>query len=263
MLPFTAGVPFRRRRVEFPEELFALCKSTSDSYMIITVPAFLKRVAESDPEDFAANTPFIYTSGGAVPPDLAEKTNHIFGFWPLEVYGSTETSGIAFRQSRNGMEWTTFDNAGISKNEEGCLVIRSPYIKAPEGFVTGDLVDILPDGRFLLKGRADSIVKVEEKRISLPEVENRLLQSGMVSDVCVIALEDRRQYLAAAVVLNAQGKVRFAGVEKFDINRFFTEYLLRFFEPACLPKKWRYVDAIPLDAQGKKKKQDIKALFKG
>jgi acyl-CoA synthetase (AMP-forming)/AMP-acid ligase II len=278
LLPFTAAVPFCRRRIEFPEEFLNF---TGDSYMIITVPAFLKRGVEQFGEEKAGpavsgepaagaaalyeklplKEPWIFTSGGVLPPETARKTDRIFGFWPLEVYGSTETSGIAYRQSKNGMEWTPFDNAQISKNDEGCLVVRSPYIKDPAGFITGDMADILGDGRFLLKGRADSIVKIEEKRISLPEVESRLLQSGLVSDVCVVAMEDRRQYLAAALVLNATGKSRFENQEKAGINRYFSEYLLQFFENTVLPKKWRYPDVLPLDAQGKKKKLEIQALF--
>jgi acyl-coenzyme A synthetase/AMP-(fatty) acid ligase/uncharacterized membrane protein len=265
LLPFTAAVPFRRRRVEFPEEFLGL---TDASYMIITVPAFLKRAVEQFGEGEAGpatvlrlNDPWIVTSGGAVPPEVAKKTDAVFGFWPMEVYGSTETSGIAYRWSKNGMEWMPFDNAQISKNEEGCLVIRSPYIKDPAGFTTGDLVDILPDGRFLLKGRADSIVKIEEKRISLPEVESRILQTGFVSDVCVVVMEDRRQYLAAALSLNNRGREEFSGKKKADINRYFTAYLLQFFENTVLPKKWRYLEALPLDAQGKKKKLEIEALF--
>jgi uncharacterized membrane protein/acyl-CoA synthetase (AMP-forming)/AMP-acid ligase II/3-hydroxymyristoyl/3-hydroxydecanoyl-(acyl carrier protein) dehydratase len=258
LLPFTAGVPFRRGRVEFPEEFERL---TGDSYMIITVPAFLKRAVETREAPFSLTDPWIFTSGGALAPDTADKTNSIFKFWPVEIYGSTETSGIAFRQSKNGLEWTPFDNAEIGKSADGCLVIRSPYIKDPGGFETGDLVDILEDGRFLLKGRADSIVKIEEKRISLPEVESRLVQSGLVSDAVVVAMEDRRQYLAAALVLNEQGKEKFAGREKYEINRYFSDYALQFFENVVIPKKWRYVDALPLDSQGKKKKQDIQALF--
>ncbi|MDR0452281.1 MAG: AMP-binding protein [Treponema sp.] len=267
LLPFTAAVPFRRRRIEFPEEFL---KFNDTSYMIITVPAFLKRAVEqfggADAAPAGAGAlelrdPWIFTSGGAVPPETAKKTRDIFGFWPFEVYGSTETSGIAYRQSKNGMEWTPFENARISKNGDGCLVIRSPYIKDPAGFTTGDLVDILPDGRFILKGRADSVVKIEEKRISLPEIESRILQTGLVSDVCAVALEDRRQYLAAALALNSLGRERFSGKDKAEINRYFTGYLLQFFENTVIPKKWRYLDALPLDAQGKKKKPEIEALF--
>ena len=268
LLPFTAGVPFRRRRIEAPEELETL---TGDPLMLITVPAFLKRAvelkaafsgpAEGGPAAYGLTNPWIYTSGGALPEAVAEQTCRFFGFWPVEVYGSTETSGIAWRQSRDGLAWTPFANAEVTLNGEGRLVIRSPYIKDPAGFTTGDLAEILPDGRFLLKGRADSIVKIEEKRISLPEVEARLLESGLVADVCVIALAEKRQYLAAALVLNEAGAERFGGAEKFEVNRHFREYLSRFFEPVVLPKKWRYVQSLPLDAQGKKKRAAIEALF--
>jgi acyl-coenzyme A synthetase/AMP-(fatty) acid ligase/3-hydroxymyristoyl/3-hydroxydecanoyl-(acyl carrier protein) dehydratase len=259
MLPFTAAVPFRRERIEYPESFEQL---RDDSYLIITVPALLKRVVEIAGTAFGLRDPWIFTSGGAVPPDVALQTEQVFGFWPLEVYGSTETSGIAWRQSRDGPEWTPFDNAEIRQNEEGCLVIKSPYIKDPAGFVTGDMAEMLPDGRFLLKGRADSIVKIEEKRISLPEVESRIMQSGLVSDAAVIALEDRRQYLAAVLVFNEKGKVQFAGLEKFRINQYFWKHLTQFFENMVIPKKWRYLEALPRNPQGKIKKQELEALFR-
>lgn len=256
-LPFAVGCPFRRRRIEFPEEFETL---TDSSYMIIATPAFLKRTVELE-DKLPLSDAFIFTSGGAVPIDVAKKTKEVFGFWPLEVYGSTETSGIAWRQSFNGMEWTPFDNAKIWKGADGCLVIVSPYVRDPNGFQTADLVDIYPDGRFLMKGRSDSVVKIEEKRISLPEVENRLLESGLVEDVKVIAMEDRRQYLAAAIQLNKKGLEKFAGERKLVLNTYFHDFLMKYFENVVIPKRWRFVEKLPADVQGKKHKDDIKALF--
>ena len=257
-LPFGYGVPFRRTRIEYPEEFETL---SDESYMIIATPAFLKRAVETE-RKLPLDNCFIFTSGGAVSKELAEKTEAVFGFCPLEVYGSTETSGIAYRQqTKDGLTWTPFDNAKIWKGEDGCLVIVSPYIKDPKGFATADLVDLLPDGRFVMKGRADSIVKIEEKRISMTEVENRLLQSGLVSDVKVVALEDVRQYLAAALVLNADGKRKFQNEKKLTINKFFHDYLMNYFENVVIPKRWRYVASLPCDVQGKKHKEDIAALF--
>jgi acyl-coenzyme A synthetase/AMP-(fatty) acid ligase/3-hydroxymyristoyl/3-hydroxydecanoyl-(acyl carrier protein) dehydratase len=273
LLPFTAGVPFRRKRIEFPEEFEKL---TDTEYMIITVPAFLKRAVNlipfksnrnevhaelESPGALGLKSPWIFTSGGVLTPETAKKTREVFGFWPVEVYGSTETIGIAWRQSKNGPEWTPFDNAQISLSEESCLIIRSPYIKDPAGFVTADMAEILDDGRFLLKGRIDSVVKIEEKRISLTEVESRILQSGLAADVCVVPMDERRQYLAAALVFNEAGKEKFKNREKREINRYFREYLLAFFENLVLPKRWRYLDALPLDPQGKKKRPEIQALF--
>ena len=258
-LPFTLGVPFRRTRITFPEEFEKLYDT---EYMIIATPAFLKRTVEIE-EKLPLKNPFIFTSGGACSAELALSTEKVFGFCPLEVYGSTETSGIAYRQqNKDGLKFTPFDNAKIWLGDDDCLRIVSPYIKDPQGFATADLAEIFDDGRFILKGRSDSIVKIEEKRISMTEVENRIMQTGLVSDVKVVALQnDVRQYLAAAVVLNDKGKKQFENTEKYLVNRYFHDFLMQYFENVVLPKKWRFLDALPVDAQGKKHKPEIEALF--
>ena len=258
-LPFTLGVPFRRNRITFPEEFEKLSDS---EYMIITTPAFLKRTVEIE-NSLPLKNPWIFSSGGACSKEVAEKTEKVFGFCPLEVYGSTETSGIAYRmQSKDGEKFTPFANAKLWLGDDGCLRIISPYIKDPSGFATADLAEFFDDGRFILKGRSDSIIKIEEKRISMTEVENRLLETSLVKDVKVVALStDVRQYLAAAVVLNEDGKKKFAHTEKFLINRYFHDFLMKYFENVVIPKKWRFVDSLPVDVQGKKHKDEIIAMF--
>jgi acyl-coenzyme A synthetase/AMP-(fatty) acid ligase len=259
-LPFTSGIPFRREMIHVPEELEKL---SDIEYFIITVPAFLKRAVEVEtPLSLRLKSPCILASGGFLFPDIAQKTFEVFGVWPLEMYGSTETSGVAWRQQSAGPVWIPFGNAELWVNEDSCLVVRSAYIQDPSGiFETADLVKMLPDGRFILMGRLDSVVKIEGKRISLPEVETRISESGLVSDVYVIALEDVRQYLAAALVFNLQGKEKFVNLEKNEINKFWREYLLKYFENIVIPKRWRYLESLPVDAQGKKKKEDIEILF--
>jgi acyl-coenzyme A synthetase/AMP-(fatty) acid ligase len=262
ILPFAAAIPFRRATIVAPEEVERL---SDESYFLITVPAFLKRAVEIEtPLSLKLKSPYILASGGFLFPDVAQKTAEIFGCWPLELYGSTEISGIAWRQQNNGPGWIPFGNAKLEVNGDGCLVVKSTYRQEyPEGFETNDLVKMLPNGQFILLGRLDSIVKIEEKRISLPEVEGRITESGLVDDVSVIALEDNRQYLAAALVFNAKGKEKFAGLEKNEINKFWREHLLKYFENVVIPKKWRYVEALPVNTQGKKKKEDIELLFSG
>ncbi len=258
MLPFTAGVPFRRNKIEHPEEFLAL---TDTSYIIITVPAFLKRANELNLTQQLTD-PWIFTSGGVLTPEEAQRTSENFGAWPIEVYGSTETSGIAWRCSKTGIEWTPFDNAEITLAENGCLKVRSPYIKNPEGFVTGDLADIQADGKFILKGRADSIVKIEEKRISTTEIEFRLMQTKLIQEAVVVPVQSiHRQILGAVIVLNQAGKEMFAQRSKLEINNYFKKYLCNFFEQVVVPRKWRFIDSIPLDSQGKKSRQFILSLF--
>ncbi|MDR1788741.1 MAG: AMP-binding protein [Treponema sp.] len=256
ILPFTLGIPFRRTRIENPAEFERL---SDVPYIIFTTPAFLKRATEAGLR-LALKSPWIIASGGFLPEETAKKTEETFGFWPVDIYGSTEGSGIAYRRSKDGPEWTPFSSIKVSTDEKGCLFIHLPFPGVPP-IPTGDLAEVLPDGRFILKGRADSVVKIEEQRISLPEVEGRILESGLAKDVCVVSMEDRRQYLAAAIVLNDAGAKKFAGKEKADINRFWQDYLSGFFAPVVVPKKWRFVDSIPANMQGKKLQAEVKALF--
>ncbi len=118
-LPFTIGVPFRRKRVEFPSEFEDM---TDTSYVLVSTPAFIKRTVEVE-ESLNMKDIFISTSGGALSEELAVKAEKLFGFCPMEGYGSTETSGIGYRQqSRDGLWITPYDCVEAWIGENGCLI---------------------------------------------------------------------------------------------------------------------------------------------
>jgi len=262
MLPFTAGIPLRRERIEYPEIFGQL---VDEAYCIVSVPAFLKRAVELAPREgggFGLRAPWVVSSGGAIPLEVAAEVERVLGVWPVEIYGSTETAGIAWRNSKAGPGWTPFEGVQFWQNEEGCWGLKSPSTGG-EGVLMGDWVEWLPQGGFLLKGRVDSVVKIEEKRISLVEVENRLMLSNFVEEAAVLALSGKRQFLAAAVVLSAAGKKHFANRNKLCINTHLRQHLQPFFENTLIPKRWRYVEALPKNAQGKRPKQEVEALFAG
>jgi acyl-CoA synthetase (AMP-forming)/AMP-acid ligase II len=80
--PFHGGVPFRKKIIEFPEELE---KFSDTEYVIVTVPAFLKRTVEIEKAgDLKLKSPWIMASGGFLSPEIAKKTSEVFGFWPVE-----------------------------------------------------------------------------------------------------------------------------------------------------------------------------------
>ena len=258
--PVTICVPFRRERIAQPDELKS---QTGSPVTFISTPAFLKRCVE-DP-DLAGGAglkdPLVIVSGGALQPMEAEAAEKVVGSWPIELYGSTETSGIAWRQTNKSLEWSPFFDVDFRKGEDGCLILNSPFIEDKRDFVTSDLVEIRPDGRFLLLGRKDSVVKIEEKRISLAEVEGRIMELGIAKDCTVVALSDRRQYLAAVVVLNEKGHALLDLMGPAERLKYLRTALARWFEPVVIPRKWRFVAQIPQDSMGKKKRVEILELF--
>ena len=93
----------------------------------------------------------------------------------LEIYGSSETGGIGCRERATG--WTLFPGMKLTSAGNRWR-LDSPYL--PEGlmFYLDDNISLAENGRFLLHGRADRIVKIEEKRLSLTEMEHHFLYSS-------------------------------------------------------------------------------------
>ena len=260
LLPLSAGLSVCSDQIRYPESLEAL---DDGKPVLVCSPAFFKRVAETEitPGLFSGGAT-IFSSGGVLPEAVAREVERRLGSSPMEIYGSTETGGIAFRKSVAEKAWTPFPRNAVTINEEGRIVVTSPYILDPAGFTCGDLGHYVDCGKFILEGRADSIVKIEEKRISLTEVEGRLAESAMVKESCVIPLAGKRQYLGAVVVLSAEGRAYFADKEKKALNDYFRAHLAQYLEGTVIPKKWRFVEAIPRNAQDKLVRSDIEALFR-
>lgn len=175
----------------------------------------------------------------------------------VEVYGSTETGGIATR-CRNRGETGLTPFGGIDwKIENELLCVRSPFISPgietdAEGFfVTGDRVRKSGDAAFELMGRADGIVKVGGNRVDLEDIRMKLMGIDVVDDAVVIALPSengRENEICALIQGNADKETLLTAASAL-------------LEPAALPRRLAVVDALPVTAAGKYDRDAIKAVF--
>jgi hypothetical protein len=190
--------------------------------------------------------------------DTADKLGQL----PTEVLGSTETGGIAWRrQTEADAAWTPFAGLGLSRGVAGSLLVHSPFIGTGQPFAMADRVAFLAEGRFLLLGRTDLVVKVEGKRVSLRRVERALLDLAVVGDAAVVDLPERNGTLGAAVVLTAAGRAGLGREGPRRFSRRLRKALSRRLEPMERPKVWRFPDAIPVNSQSKRQVGAIRALF--
>ena len=126
----------------------------------------------------------------------------------------------------------------------------------------GDRVRLLGGGRFVLQGRADRVVKIGEKRLSLPEMESRLLACAAVSDAALVTLERAGEMRVAAVVVpSAAARASLDRAERRVLARELSDALANDFDRVLLPRTWRFVEALPEDAQGKRPVGLLRALF--
>ncbi len=263
--PLTAGRAIDTRTYYFPQELAGVAGERDG--LLVSSPAYLKRLpAHSVRGTIWSRLQMVFSSGGPLPFDVACNVKRLFGLVPIEVYGSSETGGIGWRQQHTRLDKAWIPMPGITcriDSDKGVLEIRSPHLPDENWFRTADCALPLENNRFLVKGRVDQIVKIEGKRISLAAIERQLKTSLMVADARVIVIEGRRQRIAAFIVPSVIGRSKLAEVGKLVFNRSLRAALGQSIEPVGIPRIWRYLDALPTNAQGKTTHADLSALLDG
>lgn len=120
---------------------------------------------------------------------------------------------------------------------------------------------MLGDGGFRLGTRADRIAKIDEKRISLDLVEAAIARTPGVVECACIVLPRRRDLVAAVVALDEEGYRRLHEVGRSAYIGALRTRLREDLDAAALPRKWRFVDSLPVNALGKSPAEDIARLF--
>lgn len=257
--PLCAGRPFYAETFEIWEELLAVAPGAA---CFVSSPAHLSRIPPFDPLAQGASPLQIFTAGGPLSAAASADATRHFGPSPTEIFGSTETGALAYRQQQSSATpFFPLKSNEIRTDEAGRLSVKSSYTDDQDWTLTNDIAEISGDGSFLLTGRADQFVKIEGKRVSLAEVEKYLGLSELVQEAAVFILKDQRGSLAAAVELTAQGWGQHEALGAFRLNRLLRQSLFDHLEHAAMPRRWRFVRQLPVNSQGKRDREALFELF--
>lgn len=260
--PLAAGRPFVAERIVYPEEMAA--RLGGRPTVLVTSPAHLKRLP--DTLDWGAarqGLHAVFSSGGPLPPEASAEALALMGQSPIEVFGSSETGGIAWRQrAEHGDRWNPLPGVDW-RIEDELLEVRSAHLADDQWWRTADRVKPLEAGGFVLLGRSDRIVKIEEKRVSLTAMEAALMACDEVTEARAVLLSAQgQQRLGMVVVPSAAGWQLLHGQGKRALNERLRAVLLQGVERVALPRNWRYVHTLPVNAQGKSTEALLSVLFR-
>lgn len=116
----------------------------------------------------------IHSSGAPLSQAASEHARAVLGVAVSEIYGSSETGGIAWREQQRGKLWAPLPGIAVRADAQDCLWLRSPYLPDTEAWERqADRIALEGDG-FRLLGRADRIIKVGGKRLSLTGMDRAL-----------------------------------------------------------------------------------------
>ncbi len=256
--PLCAGRTFVRKQLAFCEDLQRASREHS-TFAWVASPALLKRMGDNLDWPALSAVRRVFSSGGALPAEAAQSLHQRLQQWPTEILGSSETGGIAWRQG--AALWQPFADVELTQDNDGALLIASPYLPAGHVEHTADAARISADGRFELLGRLDRIVKLEEKRISLPMLEHALVAHDWVAEARLGVVQENRASLGALLVLSESGLFALREHGRRSLTEALRKHLSEHCEALALPRRWRLLRQLPLNSQGKLPQADVEALL--
>jgi len=253
-VPLLAGARVADQTCGFPHEIVNLVTDTGAT-ILVSVPAHFRALKGHDFPDHGLRLAF--SSAGVL--DEADERdfrqrNNVF---LMEVYGSTETGGIAFRcRGRDENFFSPFTVIETHIAEES-LKIRSPFI-SPEivlddlGFyLVPDRVKQCSGNTFAILGRSDTVVKIAGIRVDLDQVGAVLKTMDGIRDALVLAraVPRGRAFDICALV---EGNCTHTDIRQFLSGRL---------EAVAHPRRIKVVDHMPMTRSGKYDRVAVAALF--
>lgn len=240
--PFWSGKPF------YPQDIAAALAAVPPPRLLVSTPFHLSAL-------FAAGLelPAIATLLSATAPlatTLAAEAEARTGAPLLEIYGSTESSQLAWRRTTAGAAWTLLPGVGLDQDGDETF--------ASDGHVEGrvalsDVIELLPDQRFLLHGRHADLINIAGKRTSLAYLNHQIAAVPGVVDAAFFlpdAADERgiTRLTAFAVAPGLSPRELLAALrDKIDA--------------IFLPRPLLLVDQLPRNSTGKLPRDRLQALY--
>lgn len=250
LLPLLAPAMLHAGRPFFPQDVAQALAEVPAPRLLVTTPVHLKVLVESG----VGLPPLagIVTATAPLSQPLAEAAEARFATEVREVFGSTETCIFARRRTAREQAWTLLPGVGLEPREDGTLV-RTPHL--PDAVLLADLVELLPEQRFLLRGRRADLLEIAGKRASLGDLTRRLQVVPGVRDAVMVQLDPEPGQAVgriAALVVAPE-------CEEVEILR----ALRAGMDPVFLPRPLRKVEALPRNETGKLPRDAVLALLRG
>lgn len=205
-----------------------LLEIVEDNSLIVTTPLYIKSLNRISSSKNLSKSLFI-SSTAPLSSDDAKEFNEKFSSNILQIFGSTETGGIAYKYNDETL-WTPLEKVTTTLNENNELKVQSPFIsniifekefkQTNQQIQTFDYVEFEED-RFKLVGRSSQILKIAGKRYSTIQIENILEQIEEIEKAVVfvnsskdtlkdeildITIESKKEFLSKDIkkILQAQ-----------------------------------------------------------
>ena len=213
MYPLINNIDILLKEHFLPNDLLDVIEENS---LIVTTPLYIKALNKITQTKDLNNALFL-SSTAPLSSDIAKEFNQKFNANILQLFGSTETGGIAYKYNDETL-WNPFKKVQTSVNAHNELKIKSPFISDilyENGFKqtkselqTFDYVQMV-NNKFSLLGRSSQILKVAGKRYSTVQIENILENHKDINKAVVVVNTQQEKLRGESLNITIESKKEF------------------------------------------------------
>ncbi|MGH8700045.1 MAG: AMP-binding protein [Burkholderiales bacterium] len=246
MLVMQGGLVLHAGRPLFPADVRAALAELPRPRALVTTPVHL-RVLLAEP-DALPPADLVLCATAPLSPQLATEAEARFAAPLYEIYGCTESGGIAARRTVETVEWRAMRDVALRSDGTGTWV-RGGHVETE--VLLADVIELRGHGKFLLHGRTADLVNIAGKRTSLAHLNYHLNSIEGVRDGAFVVPEDKGEsVLRLTAFVVAPGHT----------SESLLNALRQRIDAAFLPRPLCLVDALPRNATGKLPRQALAEL---
>ncbi len=240
LVALLGAVAFETSRPFYPADICAALSRIPRPRILVTTPLHLKTLLDSKLSVPALDLCICATA--LLAPQLAARAEAAFDAPLMEIYGCTEAGQIATRQTTQGPTWLTYGDVAISGDGEHPVADGG---HVPQPTALADVLEIVDATHFRLLGRSNDLINIAGKRSSLSHLNFHLNAIDGVHDGAFWLPPQEATPDAAVVRL-----VAFVVAPQVTRDALLAALRERL-DPAFLPRRVVWLDALPRDPSGK------------
>ncbi len=248
MLPLMSDLCLFPGRPFFPQDVCDALTSSISHPILITTPMHLRVCMESNID--WPDIGLVISATAPLSSELACKAESEFNCQVFEIYGCSEAGAVARRRTSKKGLWKLLNGLMLTSHASGYAVSGASLT---EPVLLDDLITPKSNDEFDLLGRNADLIKIAGKRISLADVNHKLLSIEGVVDGVVFLPEQKPHN----EITRLHALVVAPGMSSEQIRGALSEHL----DSVFLPRPLLIVDEIPRNEVGKVTRDGLAQLI--
>jgi len=249
LVPMQGGLAVHARRPFYPADIRAELAALPPPRALVTTPVHLRALLAEQDELPPAD--FLLCATAPLSPQLAAQAEARFGAPLHEIYGCTESGGIASRRTVESNEWRAMKRVALRTDGTGTWV-KGGHVEAD--VLLADVIELRGRGRFLLHGRTADLVNIAGKRTYLAHLNYHLNSIPGVRDGTFVVPDQ-----GSEAVTRLSAYVVAPGLTRASLLAALRQRI----DAAFLPRPLHFVEALPRNETGKLPRRALEEFESG